>query len=103
MLYLGQALAHNIQTLLVTRFISGFFSVAPLTICGGKQLSPLYNRQIIIFLIGVIADVWPAIGRGPATNLFAAGLFLGTMLGPVVSGLYVIFLFSRIKLTWFSI
>ena len=44
----------------------------------------------IKFLIGVIADVWPAVGRGPATSLFCAGLFIGTVLGPVVSGLYVL-------------
>ena len=33
---LGQALAPNIETLLVTRFFSGFFAVAPLTNSGGK-------------------------------------------------------------------
>jgi DHA1 family multidrug resistance protein-like MFS transporter len=35
LLHLGQALAPNIQTLLVTRFFAGFFAVAPLTNCGG--------------------------------------------------------------------
>ena len=33
---LGQALAPNIETLLVARFFSGFFAVAPLTNSGGK-------------------------------------------------------------------
>lgn len=33
---LGQALAQNVETLLVTRFLSGFFAAAPLTNCGGK-------------------------------------------------------------------
>jgi len=33
--HLGQALAQNIETLLVTRFFAGFFAVAPLTNCGG--------------------------------------------------------------------
>ena len=49
--HLGEALAPNIQTLLVTRFLSGFFAVAPLTIFGGKQVSGLYKlyRQIINF------------------------------------------------------
>lgn len=32
---LGQALAQNIETFLVTRFLCGFFAVAPLTIGGG--------------------------------------------------------------------
>jgi len=33
--HLGQALAQNIETLLVTRFLSGFFAVAPLISTGG--------------------------------------------------------------------
>ena len=45
LLYIEQAIAPNIQTHwhLVTRFLSGFFSVAPLTNCGGKQFSRLYK------------------------------------------------------------
>ena len=67
--HLGQALATNIQTLLITRFFAGFFAVAPLTNAGG-----------------VIADIFSAEGRGMATSLFAAGVFLGPVLGPIVSG-----------------
>jgi multidrug resistance protein len=70
--HIGEALAPNIQTLLVTRFLSGFFAVAPLTICGG-----------------VIADIWPAVGRGPATSLFSASVFLGPVMGPLVAGFIV--------------
>ncbi|KAF9044209.1 MFS polyamine transporter [Panaeolus papilionaceus] len=70
--HLGQALAQNMETLLITRFLGGFFAVAPLTNCGG-----------------VIADIWPAIGRGPATSLFTASVFLGPVLGPIVSGFIV--------------
>jgi len=70
--HLGQSLAPNIQTLLVTRFLSGFFAVAPLTNCGG-----------------VIADIWSAVGRGPATSLFAASVFLGPVLGPIVAGFII--------------
>ncbi|KAF8879261.1 MFS polyamine transporter [Infundibulicybe gibba] len=70
--HLGQALARNIETLLITRFLSGFFAVAPLTNCGG-----------------VIADIWPAVGRGPATSLFTAAVFLGPVLGPIASGYIV--------------
>jgi MFS transporter, DHA1 family, multidrug resistance protein len=33
--HLGQALAPNMETLLVTRFFAGVFAVAPLTNCGG--------------------------------------------------------------------
>ncbi|KAK0440401.1 MFS polyamine transporter [Desarmillaria tabescens] len=67
--HLGQALAHNIESLLVCRFFSGFFGVAPLAVDGG-----------------IIADIWPAIGRGPAASLFATSVFLGPVLGPLVGG-----------------
>ncbi|KAG7450861.1 MFS general substrate transporter [Guyanagaster necrorhizus] len=67
--HLGQALAHNIQSLLVCRFFSGFFGVAPLAVDGG-----------------IFADIWPAIGRGPAASLFATSVFLGPVLGPLVGG-----------------
>ncbi|KAJ3562188.1 hypothetical protein NP233_g9733 [Leucocoprinus birnbaumii] len=65
--HLGQALAPNIQTLLVTRFFSGFFAVAPLTNCGG-----------------VIADIWPAdrLFRGCCTLI--AIPFLPETYAPVI-------------------
>ncbi|KAL1743340.1 major facilitator superfamily domain-containing protein [Schizophyllum fasciatum] len=66
---LGQSLAPNIQTLLVTRFFSGFFAVAPLTNCGG-----------------VIADIWSAAIRGKAVSLFTACVFLGPTIAPIASG-----------------
>ena len=45
--HLGQGLAKNMQTLLVTRFFAGFFAVAPLTNCGGKfPLWYLLDRRI---------------------------------------------------------
>ncbi|THH13906.1 hypothetical protein EW146_g6361 [Bondarzewia mesenterica] len=70
--HIGQALAHNIQTLLVTRFLSGFFACSPLVIGGG-----------------FIADVWDPVGRGPATTMFATTVALGPVMGPVVSGFIV--------------
>ncbi|KAF5309967.1 hypothetical protein D9619_010265 [Psilocybe cf. subviscida] len=66
---MGQALAQNIETVLVTRFLSGFFAAAPVTNSGG-----------------VIADIWSAEGRGPAISLFTAAVFLGPVLGPIISG-----------------
>ena len=85
--YIGQSLAPNIQTLLVTQFLSRFFSIAPLTNCGGKQFSPLYKFTAKLnFLIGVIADIYSAVGRGSATTVFGAGIFIGTVTGPIVSG-----------------
>ncbi|KAJ7732657.1 MFS general substrate transporter [Mycena metata] len=70
--HLGQALAPNIETLLITRFLSGLFGVAPL-VNGG----------------GLIADIWPVEGRGTATSLFAASVFLGPVTGPIVAGYIV--------------
>ncbi|KAI0049050.1 MFS general substrate transporter [Auriscalpium vulgare] len=67
--HIGQAHAQNITTLLVTRFFSGFFACAPLTNGGG-----------------VMADIWDPINRGIATSVFAAAVFLGPVIGPVVGG-----------------
>ncbi|KIY53154.1 MFS general substrate transporter [Fistulina hepatica ATCC 64428] len=70
--HIGQARAQNMQTLLVTRFLCGFFAVAPLTNCGG-----------------VIADIWSAVGRGPATSVFTLCVFLGTTIAPIACGYIV--------------
>lgn len=70
--HLGQALAPNIQTLLITRFLGGFFAVAPLTNAGG-----------------VIADMFSAENRGIATSMFTLGVFIGPVSGPVVSGFII--------------
>ncbi|THH06667.1 hypothetical protein EW146_g9542 [Bondarzewia mesenterica] len=70
--HLGQALAHNMETLLVTRFLSGFFACAPLTLGGG-----------------FIADVWDPVGRGTATSVFSSTVFLGPVMGPIISGFIV--------------
>jgi hypothetical protein len=44
-LHLGQALAQNIQTLLITRFLGGFFAVAPLVNAGGNYILPLPKKK----------------------------------------------------------
>ncbi|KAJ7690229.1 MFS general substrate transporter [Mycena rosella] len=71
-LHLGQALAKNIETLLITRFLAGFFAVAPLVNAGG-----------------VIADIWSVETRGLATSMFSASVFLGPVMGPIVAGYIV--------------
>ncbi|KAJ7480336.1 MFS polyamine transporter [Mycena galericulata] len=71
-LHLGQALAQNVETLLITRFLGGFFAVAPLVNAGG-----------------VIADIWAVEKRGLATSLFSASVFLGPVMGPIVAGYIV--------------
>ncbi|KAJ6464893.1 MFS polyamine transporter [Mycena sanguinolenta] len=72
LLHLGQALAQNIQTLLITRFLGGFFAVAPIVNAGG-----------------VIADIWDTERRGTASSLFSASVFLGPVMGPIVAGFIV--------------
>ncbi|KAJ7171187.1 MFS general substrate transporter [Mycena filopes] len=71
-LHLGQTFAQNMQTLLIIRFLSGLFGVAPLIISGG-----------------VVADIFTAEKRGIAASLFAASVFLGPVLGAIVSGFIV--------------
>ncbi|CAE6426807.1 unnamed protein product [Rhizoctonia solani] len=67
--HLGGALAHNIPTLLVTRFLAGSFGSSPLTNAGGT-----------------IADMFTAKDRGLASALFAMAPFAGPVLGPIVGG-----------------
>ncbi|KAJ7927029.1 major facilitator superfamily domain-containing protein [Mycena leptocephala] len=70
--YVFGALAQNIETLLITRFLGGFFAVAPLVNAGG-----------------VIADIWAVEKRGIASSMFAASVFLGPVMGPIVAGYIV--------------
>jgi DHA1 family multidrug resistance protein-like MFS transporter len=69
-LHLGQALAPNMETMLVTRFLGGFFACAPLVNSGG-----------------LIADIWDPAARGLATSMFTAAVFLGPVMGPIGSSL----------------
>jgi MFS family permease len=68
--HIGQACANNMTTLLVTRFLCGFFAVAPLT-----------NSS------GVIADMWDPMNQGIATSVFASAVFLGPVVGPIFGSL----------------
>lgn len=59
-LQLGEAVSPTMTALLIIRFLSGVFASAPLTNAGG-----------------VIADIWDALGRGPAMSIFSASVFIG--------------------------
>ncbi|KDQ08549.1 hypothetical protein BOTBODRAFT_48147 [Botryobasidium botryosum FD-172 SS1] len=63
------ALAPNIQTLLICRFLCGLFASAPLTLAGGT-----------------ISDIWDNKDRGLAIAYFAAAPYGGPVLGPIVGG-----------------
>ncbi|KAK7207797.1 major facilitator superfamily domain-containing protein [Myxozyma melibiosi] len=63
------AVAKNIGTLLVARFIDGIAFSAPMTLVGGS-----------------LADLWKAEERGVAMATFSAAPFLGPCIGPIVGG-----------------
>ncbi|EIW51893.1 MFS general substrate transporter [Trametes versicolor FP-101664 SS1] len=63
------ALAKNIGTLLVSRFLCGLFGSGPFALAGGA-----------------IADIWDNNERGFAVALFAAAPYGGPVLGPIVGG-----------------
>ncbi|KAF7969429.1 hypothetical protein HWV62_27379 [Athelia sp. TMB] len=69
LIILGQALAPNIEVMLVTRFFAGVFASAPLTNSGG-----------------VLVDIWDPATRGHAVAIFAACVALGPVCGPFVGG-----------------
>ena len=62
-------MAPNLETLLVSRFLAGFFGCAPLCVVGGA-----------------FADFWAPADRGVAVSIFSGATFLGPTMGPVVGG-----------------
>ena len=63
------ALAQNITTICVGRFLGGFFASAPLAVVGGA-----------------LADLWDPIPRAYAICVFATGGFAGPVAGPIAGG-----------------
>jgi MFS family permease len=63
------AVAQNVATICVGRFLSGFFAAAPLSVVGGA-----------------LADLWDPIPRAYAICIFAAGGFAGPVAGPIAGG-----------------
>lgn len=59
------AVAQNIETIMICRFLGGFFGVAPLAIVGGA-----------------LADIWGPIDRGLSIAIFAAATFVGPVSNP---------------------
>ncbi|KAI9723539.1 MAG: hypothetical protein M1828_004135 [Chrysothrix sp. TS-e1954] len=63
------AVAQNLETILVCRFIGGFAAVAPVAVIGGA-----------------LADMWDPLDRAIAVCVFAAGVFVGPIAGPIGGG-----------------
>ncbi|KAI2639951.1 major facilitator superfamily domain-containing protein [Hypomontagnella submonticulosa] len=66
---IGCALAPNMASLVVFRFVAGCFGAAPMTVAGGS-----------------IADLVPLAHRGIVMAGLFAGIFLGPVIGPVIGG-----------------
>lgn len=65
------AVAQNVTTIMLSRFLAGCFGAAPIAIVGGTYV-----------------DFWDAMDRGVATAGFAGATFLGPIAGPIV-GVYI--------------
>lgn len=61
------AVAQNVETILVCRFLVGVFGCSPLAVVGGAM-----------------ADIWDPVDRAVAIAIFSAATFLGPVLGPIV-------------------
>jgi DHA1 family multidrug resistance protein-like MFS transporter len=63
------AVAQNVETIMLGRFLSGFFASAPLAVVGGA-----------------LADIWDPLDRAYGVCAFAAGAFCGPVAGPIMGG-----------------
>jgi multidrug resistance protein len=63
------AVAQNLQTIMIFRFLIGVFGCSPLAVVGGAM-----------------ADLWDPVDRAVAIAMFSSATFLGPVLGPIVGG-----------------
>lgn len=63
------ALARNVTTIMLSRFVGGFAASAPLAIVGGA-----------------LSDIWDPIPRSYAICIFASGAFTGPVTSPIIGG-----------------
>lgn len=66
------AVAQNVETIMLGRFLGGFAASSPLAVVGG-----------------LLADMWEPIERAYAICAFASGGFAGPVAGPIVGGFIV--------------
>ncbi|KAF3020787.1 hypothetical protein E8E15_005233 [Penicillium rubens] len=67
------AVAQNLQTIFICRFLGGLFASAPLAIVSG-----------------ILADMFDPVERGIAMAIFAAATFIGPVAGPIIGGFVTI-------------
>ncbi|KUJ19385.1 putative MFS multidrug transporter [Mollisia scopiformis] len=63
------AVAQNLYTILICRFMAGFASSSALTVVGG-----------------ILGDIWDPVTRGVAVCVFAGAAFIGPVVGPIMGG-----------------
>ena len=63
------AVAQNVETIMLGRFLGGFSASAPLAVVGGAM-----------------ADIWGPIERAYGICIFAASAFTGPVAGPIIGG-----------------
>ena len=63
------AVSKDVQSIMITRFFTGFFSSAPITNVGG-----------------VLSDIWSPEHRAVAVAVYALTLVSGTVIAPIVGG-----------------
>lgn len=74
------AVAPNLQTLIIGRFLSGFFAVSSLAIIGGSM-----------------ADFWGPVDRAIAISIFSGATFIGPIFGPIMYVGAILLLTGRIS------
>ncbi|KAJ5900686.1 Citrinin biosynthesis cluster MFS transporter mrr1 [Penicillium subrubescens] len=63
------AVAQNLQSIMIFRFLIGVFGCSPLAVVGGAM-----------------ADIWDPVDRAVAIAIFSSATFLGPVLGPIIGG-----------------
>ncbi|KAJ5585006.1 uncharacterized protein N7459_004806 [Penicillium hispanicum] len=63
------AVAQNLETIMISRFLIGVFGCSPLAVVGGAM-----------------ADIWDPVDRAVAIAMFSSATFLGPTLGPIIGG-----------------
>jgi MFS transporter, DHA1 family, multidrug resistance protein len=66
------AVAQNVETIMLGRFLGGFAASAPLAVVGGAM-----------------ADIWSPLDRAYAICVFAANAFCGPVAGPIIGSFVV--------------
>lgn len=61
------AVAQNLETIMICRFLQGVFGCSPLAVVGGAM-----------------ADIWDPVDRAVAIAMFSSATFLGPTLGPIM-------------------